>query len=128
ARIEIARPSMRLTQAAVGAEEAPDLLPRRAFAGDDALHDRIARWNMELDPLRRRRGLGAAGIEHASIGVADEGCIDAGMTAQQAGELAQALPVGRDAGLRRKFRLLAQRLAERDDEAQIVAQEARDGG
>ena len=50
------------------------------------------------------------------------------MTAQQAGELAQALPVGRDAGLRRKFRLLAQRLAERDDEAQIVAQEARDGG
>src|SRR5204862_4510449 len=74
ARIEIARPSMRLTQAAVGAEEAPDLLPRRAFAGDDALHDRIARWNMELDPLRRRRGLEAAGIEHASIGEADEGC------------------------------------------------------
>jgi hypothetical protein len=82
---------------------------------------------MELLALRRRVGVGAAGIDQVPVRIAHEGGIDGRMALQHGRELAQALLVDIGARLGREDVLLAQRLPDRNDEPHAIAEEAPHG-
>ncbi len=106
--------------------EPPCLAPVRTRSFDRAQDERVLAGCIELGAPRKPEGIGTAGIEEPSVGVADEGRRDGGMAPQNGHERTAALLVGRGSLVEVEGRGFGEGLPDREHGAQALGQESLD--